>query len=41
MMYNGFPYQVPKFQQPAVDIGQVGSEQCLRRGRAVEDHVFI
>ena len=26
-MYTGFPYQVPQFQQPAVDIGQVGSEQ--------------
>ena len=27
-MYNGFPYQVPQFQQqPAVDIGQVSNEQ--------------
>ena len=26
-MYTGFPYQVPQFQQPAVDIGQVSSEQ--------------
>ena len=27
MMYSGFPYQVPQFQQPAVDIGQANSEQ--------------
>ena len=26
-MYSGFPYQVPQFQQPAVDIGQANSEQ--------------
>lgn len=26
MMYSGYPYQVPQMQ-PAVDIGQVGSEQ--------------
>lgn len=26
MMYTGYPYQVPQMQ-PAVDIGQVGSEQ--------------